>query len=59
MRFKRPYRGATRVVSKFAVLPIRAGNEVRWLEHCFIHQTYGTAKPGWNNDWFEVQRDLE
>lgn len=59
MRFDKPYTGEERVVSKFALLPICAGDEVRWLERCFIHQSYGTDKPGWNNDWFEEQHDLE
>ena len=32
MRFNYPVMGDTRVIKKFAFLPVRAGDEIRWLE---------------------------
>lgn len=38
MRWYKPQTGAERVIKKFAIYPIRIGNEVRWLETCIILQ---------------------
>ena len=33
-----PCLGDTRIIGKFAFLPIAIGNENRWLEFCYIEQ---------------------
>lgn len=57
MRFTLPYDGEVRYITKFALLPIRIRNEVRWLEKCHIKQIYNelvglTCRGRWCNDEF-------
>ena len=53
MIWNRPLTGDERTKKIFAVLPVKAGNEIRWMGRVAIHQSYNTDRPGWNNDWFE------
>ena len=50
MKFYAPTVGDTRVVEKFAFLPVKCSGEVRWLEKVKYHQTYKCD--GWHNDYF-------
>lgn len=52
MRWDRPITGETRVRRWFALFPVKAGDEVRWLEFVTVHQSYNTSSFGWCNDWF-------
>lgn len=53
MVWRLPITGDVRIVHRFAILPIIAGNEVFWLESIIIHQSYNAQHRGWNNDWAE------
>lgn len=35
-----PQRNETRIIKKFAILPIQIGSEKRWLETVYIKQQY-------------------
>ena len=50
----KPYHGERRVVTRFALLPIKTEDgEVRWLERVFIMQTYVMNPSGhWVNKCF-------
>lgn len=43
-----------RYVKRFAILPIKAGQEWKWLEVCYIRQRRWTSwnEEGWENDKF-------
>lgn len=45
--------GEERTIERFALFPIKANGETRWLELVTIHQSYNTENSAWNNDWFE------
>lgn len=45
MRIMHPSAGSVRYKKKFLLLPVRIGNETRWLERAVIRQTY---RPEWN-----------
>ena len=51
---RKPYHGEQRVITEFALLPVRVENgEVRWLERVSIMQTYLINPSGhWVNDYF-------
>lgn len=49
MRWNKPHYGATRTITRFALFPIEAGNEVRWLENVTIRQERGYF------EWFNVR----
>lgn len=49
MRFKRK---GTKVVSKFAILPVKIGNEIRWLEYVKYRTTYNYWRKIWQKDYF-------
>ena len=51
---KKPYEGNFRYVRRFALFPIRAGQEVKWLEVCYIRQRrwISWGAEGWENDKF-------
>lgn len=51
---RKPYHGEQRVITEFALLPVRVENgEVRWLERVSIMQTYLINPFGhWVNDYF-------
>lgn len=51
MRFYKPEYLDVRVIKRFSILPIRAGNETRWLERVMILQKYIPGAPsfGWHN----------
>lgn len=51
MRWLGNFVGEERVVRKFAIFPIEANGEWRWLEFVIIHQTW--LGGSWHNDWFE------
>ena len=54
MEWLRPISGDSRVVNRFAFLPIEANGKWRWFRKCIIHQSYDTSKDKkWSNDWFE------
>ena len=40
MRWFAPTRGSTRIIKRFAMLPIEVNKENRWLEWCYIKQEY-------------------
>lgn len=50
----KPYHGQQRVITKFALLPVRTEDgEIRWLERVAIMQTYLINPFGhWVNDYF-------
>lgn len=50
MRWYGKRTGDTRVVKRFPLFPVKANGEWRWLETCYIHQTWHGDR--WNNDWF-------
>lgn len=56
MVWRLPIPGETRVINRFTIFPMIIGNEVWWLEHIVIHQSYNTQHRGWNNDWAEKKR---
>ena len=51
---KKPYHGQQRVVTGFALLPVKTKDgEVRWLERVNIMQTYLIDPSGhWVNNYF-------
>lgn len=49
VRFYLATTGDTRVVERFAFLPVVCNGEVRWLERVVYHQSY---YEGWHNDYF-------
>lgn len=51
MRICVPICGEERVVEKFALIPVYASNEWRWMEKVKVHQTWHGLH--WSNDWFE------
>jgi hypothetical protein len=40
MKFKHPSVGDIRIIETFLWLPLRIGNETRWLETAYIKQIY-------------------
>lgn len=50
IRFYLPTTGDTRVVEKFAFLPVKCNGEVRWFVRVKYHQTY--QYDHWHNDYF-------
>lgn len=58
MRKHNPLTGQTRIRSWFAILPVTAGNETRWLEKVTLEQSYNTQQPGWCNDRFVNPRPI-
>jgi len=60
MKFKlkqQPVVGDTRTISKFAFLPIRIENEIRWLERVKIKQQYvlGSIKFSAYDYWRNIE----
>ena len=53
MQFILPFTGEQRVVTRFALFPIKIHGTVYWLEKIRIHQSYNTCRRGWCNDWVE------
>ena len=49
--------GDERNVKRFALFPIKANCEYRWLEFVNIHQTWNGEK--WTNDWFVNNDDAQ
>ena len=49
----------TRIVKRFAILPILAHDKIAWLETVYIVQEYSTnyADDGWHNDRFSTKED--
>ena len=45
------YQGQERTIKRFALFPIRAGHEIRWLEKVYIKQ-YWLSGWGWKNSKF-------
>ena len=56
MRYKYPEHNSWRVIKAFAILPIEAGEELRWLETCYILQCYSKYR-GWNNIRFTTEEN--
>lgn len=46
-----PKQGSSRVVKRFAVFPITAGNYCVLWKICYIRQYYDTIR-GWSNEYF-------
>ena len=42
--------GDIRYIKRFALFPIRAGFQLKWLEMCYIKQKYCLS---WYEDWWE------
>lgn len=64
----KPRHGDTRIIKKFALLPIAITNgniqKTRWLETCYIKQTYSEyfenyMNPRWINKCFVEERELK
>jgi hypothetical protein len=53
MRWKTHYRGDTRIIKKFLILPLCINHEVRWFEWVEIKQWYDPYYPKpWRNSNF-------
>ena len=52
-------RYGSRVIKRFALFPVRAGNEVKWLETYYILQRFYSLwhEIGWENIKFVTQQD--
>ena len=52
-----------RIVKRFAFVPIRVGNEKRWLEVVYIKQRYGrefgSCSRCWINEEFVIKEDYD
>ena len=64
MRWKTPTKGSERVIKRFAILPIEAGKETRWLEVCYIKQSwyqplYVNVDGFWKNIAFVTEEDYD
>ena len=57
MKWKKPYNNQMRIVERFALLPIRIGNDIVWLETCYIKQHYNGYGDWWKNSSFVTQED--
>jgi len=54
MRWRSNTYGDKRVVTRFAILPIRVNGQVIWLERVILHQSWGTfGSVKWHNDCIE------
>ena len=51
MRWNKPIYGETREISQFAIIPVLAGYEWRWLELVVIEQRYNGFR--WENMRFK------
>lgn len=56
MEWNIPKTGDKRIIKRFALFPIHAGNSVRWLERCNIEQQYLNH---WNNLRFVDKSDTK
>ena len=56
MRWTKPKNGDTKIKKKFAILPIKINDEIRWLEWVTVKYQYYTCKWISNDyavsDWF-------
>jgi hypothetical protein len=54
MKIRLPFSQDTRIITRFALFPIRIQNEIRWLEKVTIKQEYrpDLRMFGWYNDSF-------
>lgn len=61
MRIHLPYRGQPRFIKKFAVLPIKIGNEIIWGEMAYIRQEWrpDLTHHGWYNEKFLDKEEYE
>lgn len=68
MRFKckdKPEHGDRRTIKKFAILPIKIDNEIRWLETVYIFQicnvvySFGSYKHYWKSIEFSDKKRYE
>ena len=61
MKWKKPINYDKRIVKRFALLPIEADKEVRWLETVYIEQEYReyflSDFRGWENNWFVTKKE--
>lgn len=48
MKYKYPEHNSFRIKKTFTIFPIEAGEELRWLETCYIFQRYSKWW-GWQN----------
>ena len=59
MRWHTPKDKETRVIKRFALLPIVIKGEVRWLETCYIKQSYNFILVSWWNEEFLTKEEAE
>ena len=52
MRWNEPAIGAIRIISCFALFPIKAGHETRWLERVYVAQKY--LRGPFGNSWINM-----
>ena len=56
MRYKYPEHNSYRVIKAFAIFPIEAGEELRWLETCYILRCFSRYW-GWRNIRFTTKEE--
>ena len=54
MKWKKEY---SRIVKTYALFPIYANNEYRWLETVYIRQYRAVWNFAWKNDYFVAESD--
>ena len=55
MRFTTNYHGQVRYIKRFALFPIKVDNEIRWLETCYLRQTWHESYCAWLNNEFVTE----
>lgn len=55
MRWIQPCDEATKIIKKFAILPIMIDGEIRWLERVTIEYTYTYGRDGGGPRWFATK----
>lgn len=59
MKFKHPYNNERRIITYFALLPIRIRNETRWFERVTIEQEYWGTTEKWHAIKFIDEDDTD
>ena len=55
MRIMRPSNNDTRIIKRFAIIPVGIDKEIRWLEFVYIEQIYSDFYGSWLNNRFVDQ----
>lgn len=62
MRWTKPTKGDERIIKRFAIFPILVEREYRWLEWCYIKQTWYHRifeDDCWKNIAFVTEEDYD